>query len=357
MRIIDKYILKKFLSTFVFVVLVLVMIIIVIDIAEKLEKFTRNNLSFNEVFEYYQDYIPFIANLITPITVFIATVFVTAQMASHSEIIAILSNGSSFRRMLVPYIIGSLIIALMSFYLTGWVIPISNKSRIAFETQYLKSAYYFDQKDFHIQVGPNEYLYMQSYSNQANVGYKFSIDWIEGTQLKEKLSARRIEWNPEKELWTLKNWQRKKILPNKELFSYGASMDTTLIIHPKEFENDYRLYDGMTIPELKSFIASLESRGADGKETYIIELYARYTAPFAVIILSFIGVIVSARKTRGGAGFQIAMGFLLSFIFILFFIMAKGIAEAGDMHPLLAVWLPNIIFGIIGTIMYKTVPR
>ena len=356
-RILDRYILKKFLSTFVFVVILLVLIILVIDIAEKLEKFNRNNLSFGEIFEYYQDFVPFIANLITPITVFIATVIVTAKMASPSEIIAILSSGSSFIRMLVPYLMGSIIIAGVSFYLTGWVIPVSNKSRLAFENQYLRGTYYFDKKNFHIQVGPNEYLYMQSYSNQANVGYKFAIDWIEGNELKEKLTAKRIEWNPEKELWTLKNWKRIKILPNGEQFSHGLSMDTTLIIHPKEFESDYRMYESMTIPELQSFIKSLESRGAEGKETYVIELYARYTSPFAVIILTFIGVIVSARKSRGGAGFPIALGFLMSFIFILFFIMAKGIAEAGNMHPLMAVWLPNIIFGIIGAIMYKTVPR
>lgn len=357
MRIIDKYILKKFLSTFIFVVLIVVSVVVVVDLTEKLDKFTRNNLSAAIVTDYYLSYIPFIANLITPITTFIATVFVTAKMASHTEIIAILSNGTSFRRMLVPYMIGASIIAILSFYFNGWVIPKSNKFRIDFEVKYLKGKYYFDEKDFHIQVGPERYLYMQNYNNQIDVGTRFTLEQFDGDKLKEKLYAQRIEWNEETEKWTLVEWQKREINSDGEEITYGRKMDTTLIIHPREFESNYRLFDGMTIPELNRYIKELEARGADGKEIYVVEKYTRYTSPFAILILTFIGVIVSARKTRGGAGFQIALGFLLSFIFIIFFVMSKSIAEAGSMHPLLGVWLPNIVFTIIGLIMYRTIPR
>jgi len=357
MRIIDKYIIKKFLSTFLFVVFIVVAIVVVIDITEKLDEYSRNNLGVIEVAGYYFNYIPFIANLITPITTFIATVFITAKMANHSEIIAILSNGTSFNRLLMPYFIGASIIAVVSFYFNGWVIPKTSKERIAFEVKHLKKRYYFGERNFHIQVAPNQYLFMESYNNQVNVGVRFTLEKFHDNKLVEKLSARRIEWDKEKENWRLINWQRRVIKPDREVVTFGDKMDTTLIIHPREFESDYRLYEGMTLPELNRYISELEARGAEGKEIYIVEKYVRYTAPFAILILTFIGVIVSARKSRGGAGFQIALGFLMSFIFIIFFVMSKGTAEKGSLNPLLGVWLPNIIFGLVGIIMYRTVPR
>jgi lipopolysaccharide export system permease protein len=357
MKIIDRYILKRFLGAFVFVVLILVLIIVVIDLTEKIEKFGRANLSAMEVIGYYMDFIPFIANLITPITVFIATVFVTAKMAGHTEIIAILSNGMSFRRLLLPYFIGSLLIASLSFALTGWVIPNSNKSRLAFEIQHLKTKYFFDQRNIHMQVAPNVYLYMQSYYNTSDTGIEFTMERIEGTELTEKLTARRIKWNPENEKWTMIDWRRREIDGMIERITQGKEMDTTLIIHPSEFDNDYREFDGMTINELNEHIARLRMRGSSNVEVYEVEKYIRFTSPFAVLILTFMGVIVSARKARGGAGFQIALGFLLSFIYIITFIMTRSIAVAGAFDPALAVWIPNILFALVTMLMYKYVPR
>ncbi|CAN5197790.1 LptF/LptG family permease [soil metagenome] len=357
MKIIDWYILKKFLSAFFFVVLILVSIICVIDITEKNDNFIQHSLSLSQVVRYYIDFIPFIANLLTPITVFIATVFVTAKMASHTEIIAILSSGISFRRMMVPYLIGALIIAIISFYLTGWVIPNSNKSRIDFEVTYVKRPANFTERDIHIKVAPESYLYMESYNNQINAGYKFTLETIKDKQLVEKLSAKRIEWKPEKEKWLVQNWTLRKFDGFNESITTGDYIDTTLSILPKDFGSNYRLNETLTIDELNAYIHELRERGADDVQNYVIEKYIRYMTPFTVIILTFIGLIVSARKARGGAGFQIALGFFIAFIFIIFFIMSRAVAEAGSINPLLGVWLPNIIFSFIGLIMYKTVPR
>ena len=357
MKLIDKYILKKFLGAFIFTVLIIVSVILVIDVTEKTEKFVKAGVSTGQILGYYLDFIPWIANFITPLTTFIATVFVTAQMAGRTEIIAILSSGVSFRRMLVPYLIGSVLIASLSFVLTGWVIPNSNKSRLAFEIEYLKSKFYYDKTNIHIQVAPNVYLYMRSYNNQSDVGYNFTLERVEGTQLKAKLSANRISWDDDKEKWKLTSWKTLEIDSINETINEGKEIDTVLAIHPSEFESDYRNYDGMTINELDDEIAKLTLRGASNVEIYQVEKYTRFTSPFAILILTFMGVIVSARKTRGGAGFQIALGFFLSFLFILFFILSKSIAEAGDMHPMLGVWIPNIVFGIISLLMYKYVPR
>lgn len=357
MRIIDRYIIKKLLTTFIFVVLIIVAVVMVIDLTEKMDKFTKYELSTMEVLSYYGDFIPFIAGLITPITTFIATVFVTAKLASHTEIIAILSGGTSFRRFLVPYLIGSSIIALVSFYFNGWVIPNSNKDRIAFEVKYIRSKHHFDDRNFHIQVGPNKYLYMESYNNNNNTGNRFTLEEVDGTRLVQKLSARRIVWNDETEKWTLHNWMIRKVHEDGEDIYSGIQKDTTLIIHPREFESDYRLYDGMTLPELKRYIREIESRGSEGREAYVVERLIRFTAPFSIIILTMIGVVVSARKARGGTGFQIALGFTLSFIYIIFFMMSRSIAEVNAIPPLLAVWIPNITFGLVGVLLYRTVPR
>ncbi len=357
MKLIDKYILKKFLGAFVFTVLIIVSIILIIDITEKTEKFVKAGVTTGQIIGYYVDFIPWIGNFITPLTTFIATVFITAQMAGRTEIIAILSSGVSFRRMLVPYFIGALMIAAVSFVLTGWVIPNSNKSRLAFEIEYLKSKYYFDQTNIHMQVAPDTYLYMRSYNNQSDVGYNFTLEKVEGTQLLSKLSANRITWDDEKDKWQLTTWKKHEMQGMEEVIEQGKEMDTTLAIHPNEFENKYRNYDGMTINELNEEIRKLTMRGASNVEVYQVEKYTRFTSPFAILILTFMGVIVSARKTRGGAGFQIALGFFLSFLFILFFILSKTVAEAGGLHPMIGVWIPNIVFGGISLLMYKYVPR
>lgn len=357
MKLLDKYILKKFLSAFFFVVLIMIAVITVIDLTEKTEKFVKAQVTTEQIFQYYFDFIPWITNLITPITVFIATVYVTAKMAGHTEIVAMLSGGVSFRRLLVPYLIGASIIAAISFVLTGWVIPNSNKSRLAFEIEYLKSTYYYNKNNTHLQIAPDTYLYLRSYNNQNDMGFNFTLEKMEDNRLVEKLSANRIKWLPEKNKWELITWNHRKIDSLSITYTEGKSMDTTLALHPDEFSSDYRSYDGMTIDELNEHIAKLKFRGASNVEVYQVEKYIRFTSPFTVLILTFMGVIVSGRKRRGGSGFQIALGFFLSFIYILFFIMSKTIAEAGAMHPMLAVWVPNITFAAITFLMYRSLPK
>ncbi len=379
MKLLDKYILKSFLTTFFFVVLILLAVITMIDMTDKMDNFAKANLGAMEILGYYLDYIPWIGALVTPITLFIATVYVCSRMAGHTEIIAILSSGVSFRRILFPFFIGALIIAIVSFFLTGWLIPNATKSRLAFEVQYLKTKYYFDKKNIHIQVAPNVYLYMQSYNNSNQTGYHFSMERFENNKLMEKLTANRIEWDTATQKWKLRDWKIKKInsifesTGNPESIAFentskrvilhgdsttkGSSMDTTLVIHPKEFESDYRKYDGMTIGELDDYIDTLRERGSTGIEMYEVEKFTRYSSPFSIFILVFMGAIVSSRKSRGGTGLQIALGFALSFVFIIFLTLFRTFAENGALPPQIYVWIPNITFSIITVLMYKYVPR
>jgi lipopolysaccharide export system permease protein len=358
LKLLDKYILKKFLTTFVFVVLILVAVILVIDFTEKNDDFIKNNVSISEIlFDYYLNLIPFYANMLSPITVFIATVFVTAKLASHTEIVAILSSGVSFRRLLVPYLIGSSIIGAVIFVLIGWVIPDANKKSVAFQVKYVKSPFTYDSRNIHVKVAPETYVYMESYNNSANVGYNFALESIKNTVLKSKLTSHNVQWNAEKGKWHMDTYTLRTFDGESETIRKGGALDTTLNLTPKDFESTYKLEQTMTLTELNRYIEQKRSRGADDIETYLIEKYERFSYPFAIIILTVIGVIVSARKARGGVGFQIALGFFLAFIFIIFVITSRSLAQVGDVDPKFAAWIPTLVFTGIGFLLYRYVPR
>ncbi|MFY0685541.1 MAG: LptF/LptG family permease [Cyclobacteriaceae bacterium] len=357
MKILDWYILKKFLSTFIYVVIILVMIICVIDYTEKNDDFMKNNVPGAYIREYYLTFIPYMTALLTPIIAFIATVFVTAKLAAKTEIVAILASGVSFRRIMLPYLVGATMVAILSFYLNGWVIPDANKFRINFEILYTKKPFYFSTRDIHMKIGPNDYLYMNRYNNQRDQGYQVTLEHIADGELKAKLQGRTMQWDTSTHKWKIKMWQLREFEETSEVVSNGEAMDTTLILSPKDFRNQDRRWETLRMDELREHIKLLEDRGSEDVIVYRIERYIRYMSPFTIYILMFIGLIVSSRKNRRGTGFQIALGFLIAFGFIIFFILARALAEANSIHPIFAVWLPNIMFTGVGLIMYKTVPR
>ncbi len=357
MKKLDVYLLKKFLSTFIFVVLILIAIICVIDYTEKYDKFIKFDVSTEMVQHYYLTFIPYMTSLLTPITTFIATVFVTAKLAANTEVIAILASGISFRRLMVPYFIGASIIGLASFYLNSYVIPDANKFRIDFELNYLDNPFYYSGRNTHIKVGPTDYIYIDRYNNHRDVGYNVTLEKITDGRLLEKLHAQRIEWDTTTSKWKLFNWENRILEEDGERMEEGNTMDTTLYLSPEDFENKERLWETLTLTELNEHISLQLSRGAEDVLIYRIEKYIRFMTPFTVLILTFIGLIVSARKSRRGTGFQIALGFLIAFIFIIFYILARAIAEANTMNPIFAVWIPNLVFTGVGLVMYRLVPR
>lgn len=360
MKILDWYILKKFLTTFVFVVGILVAIILIITFSERNETFIKENIPSGLIIQYFLYYAPYVANLIAPLTVFIAAVFVTSKMASHTEIVAILAGGVSYPRFLKPFFVGALIIAVTSFVFTGWIIPNANKFRVAFERNYFdKKTFNYEGKDVHFKVSPTSYVYISSYNSYRNIGYSFTLEEIEDKELLYKLSAREVQWDSTSTSWKLKDWSLRKINEMGEEYKYHNLSDTAITINmsPKDFGNNKGLQETLTLPELDEYILDLQAKGADNVPIYQIEKLIRFMSPFTAIILTFIGVILSSRKTRGGVGFQIALGFLIAFIFILLFIATKSIAEAGSMNPLLAVWLPNIIFSVLALFIYRLVPK
>jgi lipopolysaccharide export system permease protein len=359
LKILDKYITRRFLLTYLYVVAIIVAIVVVVDYTEKADDFISRKAPTKAILlDYYLNFIPYWANYISPLMIFIATVFMTANMAAKTEIVAILSTGVSFLRFMRPYVIGATFIGMFTFFMVGWVIPKANKTRLAFENKYVKNSYYYTGRDVHLKIAPNVYAYLESYSNMQKTGYRFTLEHVQGTQLLEKLSAEQVVWDSTKLKWRIEDYKiRKYTAAGSHSLIRGAKLDSSLNMYPKDFESDYNLFETFDNTELQAFINQTISRGSDGVETYLIEKYQRYSSPFAVVILTIIGVILSARKTRGGVGLQIALGFILAFVYIIFFILSKGIAEKGGMPPLLAIWLPNLVFGLVGIVLFKTVPR
>lgn len=358
MKLLDKLIIKDFLKTYFFVVVMLILVVLVLDFTEKNDAYIRNDVPSGEIFKYMANYGLYLNNLLTPITVFISVIFITSKMAGRTEIIAILSSGVSFIRMLRPFIFAAAMIGGASFLLNGWVLPVATAGVSKFKMTYLESEKVSSESNIHIKVGPESYAYLSRfYSSTGYLGYNFTLETIKDGKLLAKLSSDRIEWDTAKNVWTLKNWRLRELRERGEVYTVGETMDTTLSIRPDDFDVPTNHHETLKLPELGRQIKVLEDRGADNVNFYKIERYVRFMSPFAAIILTFIGVIMSARKTRGGSGFQIAMGFLLAFIYIILFILSRTFAENGTTYPIFAVWLPNIIFAVTGLLLYKTVPR
>ena len=329
-----------------------------IDLVEKNDDFIKTKPGiYNVVFHYYINFFVYVANMLSPITVFIATVFMTSRLAARTEIIALLGSGMSFVRFLVPYIAGSGLVALGTYFLIGYTIPDANKKRLAFEMVYIKNPFHFDGRNTHIKIGAKDYFYIQTYNNESKEGFNCTIEQIENTVLYKKVKAERIVWNDTTKKWRLQNVRIFNFATEPNTITYKRSIDTSISIRPKDFESQYMKYESLNNSELDSYLKTLKQRGADNTEVYEVEQYLRITYPFAIIILTLIGVILSARKSREGAGFQIAVGFVLAFVYIIFYITSRTIAQAGSLDPLLACWLPNIVFTFIGIGLYNSVPK
>jgi lipopolysaccharide export system permease protein len=359
MKLLDKYIITKFLTAFFFTVVMLVSVICVIDYTEKNDDFIHHNLSFGHVFTHYYIYLfPYFANLLSPITIFLAVVFVTAKLAARTEIVAMLASGMSFGRLLVPYLMGATIIGVLTFGLVGWVIPKATKEIVLFESLHVKEPWRFEGRNVHMKIGPKSYVYLESYSSSNNTGYHFALETIDGTVLRRRLTADNLAWDSTKQVWKMSQQLVRSFRGNQdEVLQTIPARDTTLNLYPKDFANTYRLAETLTSPQLDDLIANKILRGADDTDQYLSVKFERYAYPFDILILTFIGVVLSARKSRGGVGGQIALGFVLAFIFIIFVMLSRNLAQVGSMPPLLAAWFPGMVFSVIGLVLYRLVPK
>ena len=357
-KILDRYIMKKFLGTFFYSLVLLISIIIVFDIQEKLDDFIEKKAPFEAIlFDYYLNFAPYYANMFMFLFIFISVIFFTSKLAGNSEIIAILSAGISFKRMLVPYFESAAILALLSFFLSAYIIPPATDIRLKFENLYIKGTYYNDSKNIHRQTSADTYLYMQNYVTTSNVGYKFSWEKFDGNILKEKLMSDFIVWDSVKNKWSINNYYIRYFNGDSDSVVTGRKMDTTLAILPKDFNQRLNQIETLTSPELHDYIDEQRMRGSDNIEAFLVESYKRIAFPFACFILTLIGVTLSCKKVRGGIGINLGVGLALSFSYILFMQVFCEFAKGSSLPPLLAVWIPNIIYTIIGVVLYFKAPK
>jgi len=350
---IDIYIIKKFLGTYFFAIALIISIAVVFDINEKLDSFLNAPLK-AIVVDYYLNFIPYFANLFSPLFTFIAVIFFTSKLADNSEIIAMLSSGISFRRLMIPYMISAAIIAGVTFYLNSYVIPPANVTRIEFQNKYVKNKKVDYASNIQLQVEPGVIAYMSRYDNNTKTGYRFSLEKFEGKILKSRLTAQTVTYDSAYH-WIIKDYMIRNGM--REELTRGSRLDSIITIEPSDFLISRYDSELMTTSALKTYIDRQKKRGVANIKDFEIEYEKRFAMTAASFILTVIGMSLSSRKVKGGMGVNIGIGLLLSFSYILFSTVSSTFAVSGATSPRVAVWLPNIVYSIIAVYLYRKAPK
>lgn len=359
---VDRYIVYKFLSTYIFLITIIVVIAVIFDFNEQIDKLTRSHAPMQKIiFDYYVNFIPYFANLFSPLFVFIAVIFFTSKLADNSEIIAMKSTGMSFRRLLRPYMVSAAIIALSSFLLGAYVIPQTSVERVNFYNRYIKKRSDITSIDnVQMQVDTGVVAYITYFDNVTKRGYGFSLDKFVDKKLVSHLTAQTITYDTLSERrcsWTLQQYHIRTLQGKREKLESGAKLDTIIMMEPKDFFFVRNQQETMTLPQLNEFIDRQKLRGAAGISTFEVEYHKRFAAPFAAFILTLIGVTLSCEKRKGGMGASIGAGIALSFAYILFQTISATFAINAGWPPMLSVWIPNILFAIIAGVLYRRTPQ
>lgn len=358
MKIIDRYIVRKFLGTFFLTIALILAIAIVFDISEKIEDFLSAGASLKEiVIDYYMNFVAFYGNLFSSMIVFIATIFFTSKMTNQTEVVAILTGGVSFRRLLYPYAIGATVIAGISLLMSHFVIPRSNVTRLHFEWQYISDKTQDRYQNIHRQVKPGHFVYFENYTPERGSGYHFTYEVIKDQQLVYKLKSDFIRHDSIENTWRLDNYSLRRIRGDQESLRAGARLDTVMPFGPDEITPLMYTSEMMATPELLDFIDSERLRGSENINFHLIELHKRTSWPFATYILVLIALALCSRKTRGGLGLNMAIGLGLCVMYIFFMQISTTFATLGNFPPVLAVWVPNLLFSLIAIYLYRIAPK
>ena len=355
----DWYIIQKFLGTYVFAIVLIISIAVVFDFNEKQDKFMSHGAPWEAiVFDYYLNFIPYFANLFSPLFVFIAVIFFTSKLAENSEIIAMFSTGMSFKRMLRPYMVSAAIIAVVTFCLGAFIIPRGSVTRINFEDKYYKQRKMNTARNIQLEVDSGVIAYIDRFEDYSKTGYRFSLDKFEGKQLVSHLTARSITYDTSAvHRWTIKDYMIREMKGMRETITKGSRIDTTLFMEPADFLIMKNQQEMLTSPQLSEYIDRQKQRGFANIKEFEIEYHRRIAMSFASFILTLIGVSLSSRKTKGGMGLHLGIGLALSFSYILFQTIASTFAVNGNMPPAIAVWIPNILYAFIALYLYQKAPK
>ncbi|MBO7239734.1 MAG: LptF/LptG family permease [Bacteroidaceae bacterium] len=355
----DRYIIKKFLGTYFFSLLLIIVVIIVFDYNEKIDRFVSSNAPMDAIiFDYYANLAPYYANTFSALFVFISVIYFTSKLAGNSEIIAMLSSGVSFRRLIKPYMIAAGIISILTYLMSAFIIPNGTATRLEFEQKYSRKKKVESANDIQLKIDDNTIAFIERYENRNNTGWRFMLDKFEDKKLVSHMEARTITYNPDRPgTWTARHWKIRDLQDNKEIIreSKKEPLDTLLRIEPSDFLISEGEQETMTTPELSDYIDKQKERGIANTKNFEIEYHKRIAMSFAAFILTIIGVSLSSRKAKGGMGLSLGIGLALSFSYILFQGISSAFAE--QMPIIMAAWLPNIIYSIIAIVLYIKAPR
>lgn len=357
----DWYIIRKFIGTYIFSIVLIISIALVFDFNENLSKFTKYHAPWRAiVFDYYANFIPYYSNLFSPLFVFIAVIFFTSKLADNSEIIAMLSSGVSFRRLMRPYMISCVLIASVTFYLNSFVIPHGTVIRQNFESLYRNSKKNTSAENVQLQVGKGTVAYIQHYDDRYKRGYGFSLDKFEGKKLVSHMTAMEIQYDTiadAKYHWKATNWKTRTLVGLRERIVTGDVKDTVILMEPTDLVYSKGQQETFTSPELLDYISKQTSRGSGNVVQYEVEFHKRIAMSFSSFILTIIGLSLSARKRKGGMGLYLGIGLGLSFGYIMLQTVSSTFAINAGTPPVLAAWIPNLIFAFIAYFCYRHAPR
>ena len=361
LRRLDKYIVAKFIGTYIFSIILIISISIVFDVNENLHKFSTYNAPLKAiVFDYYANFVPYFANLFSPLFVFIAVIFFTSKLAGNSEIIAMLAAGVSFKRLLRPYMISAAIIAAANFYLGGWVIPKGNQVKMEFESKYKNNKINTSASNVQLMVSPGVIAYLQQYDDQNRTGYGFSLDKFENKKLVSHMTASVIRYDSISDSryhWKAQSYKIRTLKGLREEIESGAVIDTLIQMEPMDLVFSDGQQETLTLTDLRNYISKQVERGSVNVAQYEVEYHKRIASSFASFILTIIGVSLSSRKRKGGMGLYLGIGLALSFSYILLQTICATFAVNADTPAMLAAWIPNILYVIIAYFCYRQAPN
>jgi permease, yjgP/yjgQ family len=359
-KILDWYIIRKFIGTYIYAILLIISIAIVFDFNENLSKFTQYHAPWRAIiFDYYANFIPYYSNLFSPLFVFIAVIFFTSKLASNSEVIAMLAAGVSIKRLMRPYMISCILIAGLTFYLNSFVIPHGTVIRQNFESLYRNSKKNTSAENVQLQVAKNTIAYIQHYDDQYKRGYGFSLVKFKDKKIVSHMTAMEIQYDTvadTKYHWKVSNWKIRTLRGLKEHIQSGALKDTVLLMEPTDLVYSKGQQETFTSPELLDYISKQTSRGSGNVVQYEVEFHKRIAMSFSSFILTIIGLSLSSRKRKGGMGLYLGIGLGLSFSYIMLQTVSATFAIQADTPPILAAWIPNIIFAVIAYFCYRHAP-
>jgi len=358
LKIIDWYIIKKYLGTFFFTMILFIVISVVFDISEHMDNFLTKHATFYEIaFKYYAGFIPFYMNLLSPLINFLAVIYFTAKMANQTEIVPILSGKASFNRFLRPYFVAASVIFVISFFANVYLIPFTNRLKIDFENSH---GFYGDasKNDVHLQLDKNgTYAYAQSYDNTTHAAYQFVLEKMHGDTLREKIVANIAVYDSVKNKWSIRDYSVRYINGlHEKMLTNQPDKDTTLDLKPSDFVIN-NAYPAMSLKELNRRIEKEKIRGAGDLKDMLYEKYNRFVYPLSSFVLTLIGVSISSRKVRGGIGLPLGIGLFLCFAYIVVIKFALVFATKGGLPPIAAVFIPNGLFGLLGLYLLIKAPK